>query len=275
MSSSRDDEAGELLSLLDLRPRRAQRRAGARSPSLSREQIIRAAIELADSEGPEAISMRRIAGRLGVGAMTLYGYIADRDTLIARMINEVAGEMSVPARPSGDWRRDLEHVARSLKDICQRHSWLPAELGTVPFLIAPRLLAPAELVLAALQPLGADLQTSGAILRLLNNYVIGTTLREAAGPPDASADGQADYQSAMAAYLQQHAMTARYPLMTQLGRTVLDGTVLTPDRSFELGLQCLLDGVAALLASKDDPEVALYLAGHHRARAPGRRPCGR
>jgi AcrR family transcriptional regulator len=254
MSSTRDDDLGELLSLLDLRPRRAQRRAGARSPSLSREQIIRAAIDLADSEGPEAISMRRIAGRLGVGAMTLYGYVADRDTLIARMINEVAAEMNVPDRPSGNWRHDLENVARSLKDICQRHSWLPAELGTVPFLIAPRLLAPAELVLAALQPLGADLQTSGAILRLLNNYVIGTTLREAAGPPGTSADGEADYQSAMAAYLQQHAMTGRYPLMTQLGRTVLDGTVLPPDQSFELGLQCLLDGIEVLLASKSRPD---------------------
>ena len=126
--------------------------------------------------------MRRIATRLGIGAMTLYGYVADRDALIAHMINEVAAEVSLPGQPSGSWRADLELVARGLRDVCRRHPWLPAHLGTLPFLIAPRLLAPAELVLAALEPLGVDTQTSGAILRLLNNYVIGTALREGDGP---------------------------------------------------------------------------------------------
>ncbi len=250
MSSTPDDAdaGGELPSLIDLLPRRGPRRPRARQPSLTRDQIIRAAIELADAEGAEAISMRRIAARLGVGAMTLYGYVADRDALLAYMINEVAAEMGPPGRPSGSWRADLELVARGLRDICRRHPWLPAQLGTLPFLIAPRLLAPAELVLAALEPLGIDLQTAGAVLRLLNNYVVGTTLREAADPPAASTDGTADYQSAMAAYLRQLAASGYYPLMSRLGLTVLDGSVLTADQSFDVGLQCLLDGIGALAA---------------------------
>ena len=107
------------------------RRSSARQPSLSREQIIRAAIDLADAEGPEAISMRRIAARLGVGAMTLYGYVADRDALLAYMINEVAAEMGPPRRPSVSWRADLELVARGFRDICRRHPWLPPQLGTI------------------------------------------------------------------------------------------------------------------------------------------------
>lgn len=241
------DAGGELPSLIDLLPRRGPRRSRSRQPSLSREQIIRAAIELADAEGPEAISMRRIAARLGIGAMTLYGYVADRDALLAYMINEVAAEMGPPGRPSGRWRADLELVARSFRDICRRHPWLPAQLGTLPFLVAPRLLGPAELVLAALEPLGIDMQTAGAVLRLLNNYVVGTTLREAADAPAPGLDSPAGYQSATAAYLRQLAASGHYPLMSRLGLSVLDGSVLTADQSFDVGLQCLLDGVGALV----------------------------
>jgi AcrR family transcriptional regulator len=247
MSSSPDDAdaGGELPSLIDLLPRRESRRSRARQSSLSREQIIRTAIELADADGPEAISMRRIAAQLGVGAMTLYGYVADRDALLAYMINDVAAEMELPARPSGSWRTDLELVARGFRHICRRHPWLPAQLGTLPFLIAPRLLDPAEFVLAALELQAVDLQTAGAVLRLLNNYVVGTTLREAADSP--GADGPAGYQSAMATFLRQLAASGRYPLMSRLGLTVLQGTVLTADQSFDVGLQCLLDGVSALV----------------------------
>jgi AcrR family transcriptional regulator len=252
MSSATDDQnvAGELPSLIDLLPRRRTPRPRARQTSLSREQIIRAAIELADADGPDAISMRRIAARLGVGAMTLYGHVADRDALIAHMINEVAAEMEMPARPSGNWRADLELVARSLRDTCRRHRWLPAELGTLPFLIAPLLLAPAELVLAALEPSGIDLQTAGAMLRLLNNYVIGTTLREAADPLAPATSSPPGYQQAMGAYLRQVGASGHYPLMSRLGLSVLDGTVLTADQSFEAGLQCLLDGISALVAQR-------------------------
>jgi AcrR family transcriptional regulator len=244
------DPVSELPSLIDLLPRRAAGRSRARPASLSRRQIIQAAIELADAEGPEAISMRKLATRLGIGTMTLYGYVADRDALIAHMINEVVVEIAVPGQPSGSWRADLERVAHGLRDTCRRHPWLPAHLGTLPFLIAPRLLAPAESVLAALEPTGTDIQTSGAILRMLNNYVIGTALREATDQPPAGTGSQADYQAATAAYLRQVAASGHYPLMSKLGLGVLDGSNLTADQSFDIGLQCLLDGIGVLIAKQ-------------------------
>ena len=154
-------------SLADLLPRRTRPRSRARQPSLSREQIVRVAVELADAEGPDAISMRRIAARLGVGAMTLYGYVADRDALLAHMINEVVAETGPWGVSSGSWRADLECHARQFRDLCLRHSWLPVELGTAPFLIAPRLVAAAEFVLAALEPQGIDPDTAGAVPRTL------------------------------------------------------------------------------------------------------------
>jgi AcrR family transcriptional regulator len=244
------DPGSELSSLIDLLPKRAGGRSRARPATLTRPQIIQAAIDLADAEGADAITMRKIATRLGTGAMTLYGYVADRDALIAHMINQVAAEADPPAQTSGSWRADLELVARGLRDLCRRHPWLPAQLGTLPFLIAPRLLAPAEFVLAALEPNGLDIQTCGAILRALNNYVIGTALREATDQPRASTDTLAAYQTAMAAYLRQVAATGQYPLMSALGQDLLDGTTLTPGQSFDVGLHCLLDGIAALIAGQ-------------------------
>src|SRR5580704_5000631 len=164
MSSAHPEkDDGELPSLADLLPRRTRPRSRARQPSLSREQIVRVAVELADAEGPDAISMRRIAARLGVGAMTLYGYVADRDALLAHMINEVVAETGPWGVSSGSWRADLECHARQFRDLCLRHSWLPVELGTAPFLIAPRLVAAAEFVLTALEPHGIDPDTAGAV----------------------------------------------------------------------------------------------------------------
>lgn len=191
--------------------------------------------------------MRRIAAKLGVGTMTLYGYVADRDALLAHMINAVVAEMGPPGPPSGDWRADLERHAQRFRELCWRHPWLPAELGTSPFLIAPRLVGWAEFVLAALQPFGAGLLTAGAVLRMLNNYVVGTTLREATESRGAARHDAAAYQAAVASYLQQLASSGRYPLMSKLTLITQEGNGLDADQSFNLGLQCLLDGVGALL----------------------------
>jgi AcrR family transcriptional regulator len=248
MSSAHPEkDDGELPSLADLLPRRTRPRSRARQPSLSREQIVRVAVELADAEGPDAISMRRIAARLGVGAMTLYGYVADRDALLAHMINEVVAETGPWGVSSGSWRADLACHARQFRDLCLRHSWLPVELGTAPFLIAPRLVAAAEFVLAALEPQGIDPDTAGAVLRMLNNYVVGTALREVTESRGAGAHDTIVYQAAVASYLQQIAASGRYPLMSKLVAAGPGGR-LSADESFGLGLNCLLDGVGALIA---------------------------
>ena len=208
---------------------------------------MRAAIELADAEGPEAISMRRIAGRLGVGAMTLYGYVADRDALLAHMIDEVVAEMGEPGRPSGSWRADLELLARRFRDLNIRHAWLPAEMGTTPFVISARLVAWADFILAALDLPGIGIETAGAVLRAVNNYVVGMSLREATESRSAGLR-DAGYQAAVASYLRQLAANDRYPHMGKLALAVAEGRDLSAEQSFELGLTCLLEGIGALIA---------------------------
>jgi AcrR family transcriptional regulator len=105
-----------------LRPERA---SGGRPAERSRAEITVVAVRLADEEGLEAVSMRRVAGLLGTGAASLYRYVATRDDLLDLMIDSAATEYRLVA-PSGDWRTDLLALARQARDIMRRHRWLPA-----------------------------------------------------------------------------------------------------------------------------------------------------
>ncbi|WP_030797337.1 TetR/AcrR family transcriptional regulator [Streptomyces sp. NRRL S-337] len=90
----------------------------------SRAEITAAAVELADREGLEAVSMRRVASILGTGAASLYRYVATRDELLDLMTDSTASEYHLPA-PSGDWQADLLTLARQARQIMRRHPWLP------------------------------------------------------------------------------------------------------------------------------------------------------
>src|SRR5690242_5474592 len=81
--------------------------ARGRRPGLTHGQIAQAAIALADAEGLEAVSMRRVASALGVGAMSLYRYVASRDDVVELMVDEAIGELSAGGGDPGDWRAIL------------------------------------------------------------------------------------------------------------------------------------------------------------------------
>ncbi|WP_342673477.1 TetR/AcrR family transcriptional regulator [Streptomyces sp. ICBB 8177] len=113
-----------------LRPEQA--RVG-RPAERSRAEITAAAVELADREGLEAVSMRRVAAALGTGAASLYRYVATRDDLLDLMTDSTAGEYDLPA-PSGDWQADLLRIAEQARSIMRRHPWLPGLVITRPTL---------------------------------------------------------------------------------------------------------------------------------------------
>jgi AcrR family transcriptional regulator len=239
----------ELRSLVDLLPsgrRRRGRRGG--QTSLSRDEIVRAAMRLADVEGLDATSMRRIATELGAGTMTLYGYVSDRESLHAGMLDEALAEIELPETLSGSWRADLEVVARQLRGVCRRHPWVAQLLGNTPVFYAPRWLRTLEFSLAALEPFGLDVRRAAAIGRLVNNYVVGATLRETSEIRAASIDDDpAAYEAAVAAYLRQVVASGRFPAFSGVARVMLEGRDLTPDENFDIGLGCLLDGVEVQL----------------------------
>ena len=100
---------------------------GERGPKArySRAAIAAAAVALADAEGLDAVTMRRMAAELGLGTMSLYNYVPTKDHLVQLMIDEVGTEYRFPAEPPGDIRQAVVDLARQGRDITQRHPWLP------------------------------------------------------------------------------------------------------------------------------------------------------
>ncbi|MFD7455358.1 TetR/AcrR family transcriptional regulator [Kitasatospora sp. NPDC059827] len=122
--------AGQQEPVIWMRPEQA---AVGRPAERSRAEITAAAVELADREGLEAVSMRRVASVLGTGAASLYRYVATRDDLLDLMTDSTASDYDLPA-PTGDWQADLLAVARQTRQVMRRHPWLPAMVMSRPTL---------------------------------------------------------------------------------------------------------------------------------------------
>jgi AcrR family transcriptional regulator len=103
---------------------RPERAAVGRPAERSRAEITAAALRVADGEGLEAVSMRRVAADLGTGAASLYRYVATRDDLLDLLTDSVADEYDLAA-PTGDWQADLLSIAHQARQIMRRHPWLP------------------------------------------------------------------------------------------------------------------------------------------------------
>jgi AcrR family transcriptional regulator len=236
-SAEPDPGPGEDLDLIWLRPERGER---ARRPPLSRERIVRAAVELADADGLEGLSMRRIAARLGAGTNSLYWYLKSKSDLFELMFDEVLGELELPERSSEDWRADLREIARQVWLLFRRHSWL-ALLGIQPGL-GPNTSRYFQHAQATLRPLGLPLSEEVRILAALNNYVGGHAQRAAAWDAVIRRSGLGDqaWRERFLAYLDT--IRASDSRLAALLQARLE---LSSEDEFLWGLDRLLDGIAA------------------------------
>lgn len=153
--------------------------ARGRPPSHTRDQVVEAAVRVADAEGLGAVTMRRIAAEIGAGAMSLYTYVPDKDRLVDLMVDRVGGE--VPAvELAGDWRADLLAVAGAQRALMLAHPWLPAALPNRR-LTGRNMLAYLERGLAALAPTGLDGPTRLEVIALTTGFVAAYVTGELAG----------------------------------------------------------------------------------------------
>ncbi|MFD8893741.1 TetR/AcrR family transcriptional regulator [Streptomyces sp. NPDC059558] len=154
------------------RPQRAGR--GPR-PAHSRESIASEAVRIADEEGIEAVSMRRVAAGIGAGTMSLYNYVPRKEDLYELMVDAVSGEYEFPA-PTGDWRADLLVLARGTRALMHRHPWLPRLLTPV-YGFGPNALRYLEYTLDCLAPLDVPdtekLELVAAVNGTVATYVAG------------------------------------------------------------------------------------------------------
>ena len=213
---------------------------------LSRERIVRAAIELADADGLDAVSLRKVAAELDVGPMRLYGYIDSKEELLDLMVDAVYAEI----RPAGDgWREVLRSHAEATRRAVHEHEWLADLLGGRPQL-GPNALANGETVVAALGDVGVDdvMPVAGAV----NAYVVGAVRREIAERRAERATGMDEkrWQASRGPYLMRAFATGKFPA---LATVVHDAAHLDADQTFRMGLDFLLDGIEARIACKDQP----------------------
>jgi AcrR family transcriptional regulator len=229
-----------------------ERRSQGEQPALSCDEIVRVAIEIADAEGAEAVSMRRIATKLGAGAMSLYRHVADKEDLIAQMLDAVFSEIEHPERPSGDWKADLRLISLGTRAVVKRHPWLVPQLGGRPR-IGPGFLGHAESTMAAVVGVDADMPVVAAIPAMVDDYVFGFVLRELQEEESARRTGisEGEWWESMMPYLRAMLDTGRYPTIARLiDKQDEDYRELPADERFALGLDCLLDGIAARLAAR-------------------------
>jgi AcrR family transcriptional regulator len=111
---------------------RPPRERGGQQPALSREQIVRTAVEMLDAEGTEGLSMRKLGTRLGAGATSLYWYVAHKDELMELAVDEVFGEVYVPEIGDTSWRVGASVLCTGLRAALIRHPWALGQLGSRP-----------------------------------------------------------------------------------------------------------------------------------------------
>jgi AcrR family transcriptional regulator len=143
--------------------------ARGRPPAHTRDQVVDAAIRVADAEGLAAVTMRRIAAEIGAGAMSLYTYVPDKDRLVDLMVDRVGGDIATVA-VTGDWRADLIALAGAQRSVMLAHPWLPAALPNRR-LTGRNMLGYLEQGLAALAPTGLDGSTKLELIALVTGFV--------------------------------------------------------------------------------------------------------
>ncbi|MGW4194165.1 TetR/AcrR family transcriptional regulator [Streptomyces sp. NPDC005004] len=212
-------------------PRRGRR------PTFSRTAITTAAVALADAEGLDAVTMRRVAAEVGAGVMSLYTYAPDKETLLALMADHVCGELPLSDPRTGDWRTDLKTLAHRQRDLMLRHPWLAATLvtGTTP---GPRALDFLERALAALRPSGLDGAARLEVFAQLTAFVAGHVRHELAR---SAASGSPGWSAAEARYLTAVAADGDHPELAEA--LAAPGRPVTPEATFDRFLNRLVDGL--------------------------------
>jgi AcrR family transcriptional regulator len=182
------------------------RRRGPR-PRHTRQDVALAAVAIADADGIDRVTFRAVAARLGVGVMSLYNYVPDKQALVYDMCEQVAAELRLPEQ-TGDWRADMHAVAHEQRALLHRHPWLVTESSHLQPL-GPAMLAFLEWALGALEPTGLSapdrLEAIAMLSWFIGDVVRGELAARAAPPPESEqAVAQAERMAELLA-------TGRYP----------------------------------------------------------------
>ncbi|MCP2295957.1 transcriptional regulator, TetR family [Nocardia amikacinitolerans] len=207
---------------------------------LTRERVLRTAVDMADEQGLDALSMRKLAQALGVEAMSLYNHVANKDDLLDGIADLVVAEMAVP-EIGGDWKAALRTRAVSAHEVLRRHPWATGLIGS-RVNVGPAMLRYIDATLGCLRAAGFTYQQADRAWNAMDAHIYGFTLRESTFPLDPS-----EYVAAATHFLPL-IPESTHPHMNALTRLVIDGTH-DGAADFEFGLDLILDGLERLLTT--------------------------
>jgi AcrR family transcriptional regulator len=226
--------------------------AGRRGPKPSRsvDEVVLAAIGIADAEGLPAVSMRRVADAFGLSPMSLYTYVPSKAELLDLMLDRVAGEIEEPGPSLQGWRAKLEHQARQRWALAQRHPWIMQVSAHRPPL-GPNVLATAEAALRAIDGVGLDDREMQLVSGVIANYVRGAVRAafEAREVEEQSGITDQQWWARNAELLEGLIEPAHYPTTVRVGESNKEQG-LDPQHHFEFGLQRVLDGIEVFIADR-------------------------
>lgn len=219
--------------------------------------IIGAAIAIADAEGLDAVSMRRVAESLNVGAMSLYTHVPGKGELTDLRFDTVAGELYTdvdePSRQPGGWREALRFIARRNWELFGRHPWL-LNLGHARPVMGPHVSLNYEAELRPLDGIGlADIEMDDTLTLVLSHVssLARTRLLQHSAQQDS---GQTDLEwwVATAPVLETVMSGRHFPVAGRVGLAagMAHQAVTDPEHALSFGLDRILDGVEVLLTRR-------------------------
>jgi AcrR family transcriptional regulator len=223
--------------------------------TLTREQIVKAAVELLDSEGLEGLNMRALGRRLGSAATAVYWHVGSKDNLIALAGDRAWNEITLPDPTTTDWRTAVTRMANDLYAMVTRHPWLVQALGSY-VVYGPGKARHDDHSLAVYEAAGFTGERADRAMTTVFTFVLGNAI----GPAAAAAlarklgrDGGNATELLRDRLAGAREVAAQFPRLRARLDTAAAGYGAAPEHSFEFGLQAILDGLEAQLVPAGTP----------------------
>jgi AcrR family transcriptional regulator len=208
-------------------------------PQLSRDVVVSAALKVVETDGGDALTMRRVADEIGVSASSLYGYVANKEELVQLVLEQIMTEIPVP-EPGTEWQDMLRTWARETLAVFQRHPGVAGlSLGRVPF--GPTMLTAVERMLQTLRTAGLPDQVAAFVGDLGSLYVAAYAYEQ-----DVTPVGEPAEFAAQAGAWLRSLPKDQFPNTVAVANQMVAGTGI--DR-FEWGLDVLIRGLASYLTA--------------------------
>lgn len=218
--------------------------------ALTPDDVVQAAIEVADVDGLAAVTMHAVAARLGFTTMAIYRYFPSKETLLDAVIDAGTGRPPAPAKPRGDWRTEVTLWAKAKRaSLCAR-PWL-AELPFVAAPHGPNWLSWLEAITDSLSRTSLNAADIGGMLSVVDGYTRGAS-DTAISLARAQARGvsAAEWAAGVGADLGRAIGDPRFPKFAAVLTAPSDGKPRTLEESFDFGLQRVLDGIEQYIAGR-------------------------